>query len=79
MVEQMTTELTPDRVLDLLDGIEAIKNETLRRGFGKKRQGAGTMACPVRGCDGLVFFQVFASSGHMRAFCNKATCVNVQE
>lgn len=56
-------------------GLEAVKAEAKRRGFGKGRGGRGTMSCPVPGCTGQVTFATSASNGHIRVACNAAGCM----
>lgn len=56
-------------------GMELVKAESKRRGFGKGRGGRGTMSCPVPGCTGQVTFAVSASNGHIRLACNAAGCM----
>lgn len=80
---QLPSKPKPDpdaaKVEAFIKAVEAIKTETIRRGFGKGNGGHGGMPCPVPGCRGRVAFIVYVMNGHMMASCSQRGCISVRE
>ncbi len=62
----------------MVNAVDMVIAETMRRGLKKGKGGHGNMPCPIPKCKGRVSFIVYTFNGHVMAQCSVSGCLSVR-